>query len=277
MTTSALTVLGAIAIAVVSAHPQQQGTGVPTTFDVASVRQNQDRSARTMIDLRGLRGGTLTLRAVTLGEAIRLSQGWGGRDVLNYQVFGGPSWINEATFDIVAKFEAGTEGPANPALPPRVAQMLRNLLAERFALRVREELRDVPIFALVPAHGDGRRGPSIAPSTTVCEPAAADPREGRCVLQSGPQGLSGRGVDLDQLVKMLRFVRGVGRPVVDHTGWTGLFDFSLNFPQLLDPLSNPGAITVFQALEDQLGLKLEPRTAPYRVFVVDGADMPSAN
>ena len=50
MTTSALTVLGAIAIAVVSAHPQQQGTGVPTTFDVASVRQNQDRSARTMID-----------------------------------------------------------------------------------------------------------------------------------------------------------------------------------------------------------------------------------
>ena len=230
-----------------------------------------------MMDLRGLRGGTLTLRAVTLGEVIRLSQGWGGRDLLNYQVFGGPSWINEAIFDIVAKFEARTEGPANPALPPRVAQMLRNLLAERFALRVREERRDVPIFALVPARSDGRRGPSIAPSATVCDPAAANPPEGRCVLQSGPGGLRGQAVELDQLVKMLQYVRGVGRPVVDYTGWTGLFDFSLNFPQLADPLSNPGAVTVFQALEDQLGLKLEPRTAPFRVFVVDRAEMPSAN
>jgi len=274
---SALTVLGVIAITVGSVRSQQQDASVGATFDVASVRQNQDRSARTMMDLRGLRGGTLTLRAVTLAEVIRLSQGWGGRDLLNYQVFGGPSWINEAIFDIVAKFEAGTEGPANPALPPRVAQMLRNLLAERFALRVREERRDVAIFALVPARSDGRRGPSIAPSTTVCDPAAANPPEGRCVLQSGPGGLRGQGIELDQLVKMLQYVRGVGRPVVDDTGWTGLFNFSLNFAQLADPLSNPGAVTVFQALEDQLGLKLEPRTAPFRVFVVDRAEMPSAN
>jgi uncharacterized protein (TIGR03435 family) len=263
----------------ISAHLRQdQGGRDQSTFDVSSIRQNTDLNARTNFDMRGVPGGTVNITAVTLGEVIRLA--WGGLRVLRpYQVIGGPAWMNEVRFNIAAKFHAIDEKstPSNDrfAPPDRVAQMLRNLLKERFALRVREERRNLPVYVLLPVRSD-RRGPSIAASTVTCD-GSVQPANGECILRSGPEGFSGQGVGLDQLVDILPYVSSVGRPVVDRTGWTGRFDFSLNFSQVFNPLGSPNAISIFTALKDQLGLKLEPGSEPYPVIVIEHADMPTPN
>jgi len=169
-----------------------------------------------------------------------------------------PSW------DIVAK----AEGDAVLA-PAEFRQMLQSLLADRFQLKVHSEMRETPVFALVVSKG----GPKFK---------ASDPNDD----SRGIQGMNGRNnvvtlpnATMTDLVEALRNAL-LDRPVVDKTGLTGTYNIKLNYtPNFSANRENPdlGDITVFHALEEQLGLKLEARKEPLEVLVVDHVERPSGN
>ena len=141
------------------------------------------------------------------------------------------------------------------------------------------EQRDWPIYALVLARGDGAFGPKLADSTLDCSPDAPPRADGlKCGVTSGRgEGPIFRGMPMSGLVTYLNISPAVDRLVRDMTGLTGRYDYQLTFTQPLvvgsgGIVPNPDADsgpTVFTAIEEQLGLKLEPRTAPVDVLVVE--------
>jgi uncharacterized protein (TIGR03435 family) len=188
-----------------------------------------------------------------------------------------------ARFDIQAK--PPDDMPAGQQL-----LMLRSLLAARFGLRVRHEKRDVPVYALVVMR-QGRLGPDIRASGADCDAFmklrrerkdAEEPRDvyGDPVCTRSydfdtprPRALKMRDAGpVDELVRRLQGM--VDRPVVDATGLTGNFDWVLSFSNDLTDAESP---TVFQALQDRLGLKLENRTGPVEVLVIDSVQRPTEN
>jgi uncharacterized protein (TIGR03435 family) len=166
--------------------------------------------------------------------------------------------------------------------------MLRALLADRFGLRVHTETRQDDGFALVTARTDGRLGPGLRRTQITCAilesvaPTTARADLPACALQRGfANGLttaSLRGATLDRLALLLQ--SATGRSVVDRTGLAGGFDIDLEWASddaLLasrEPDSRPGIVT---AVQDQLGLKLEPSRAPLEVLIIDAVERPTAN
>jgi uncharacterized protein (TIGR03435 family) len=180
--------------------------------------------------------------------------------------------------------------------------MLQSLIEERFQLKTHREMKDLPLFALVPNRG----GVSLPPPREgVCVDAAADaaiewaggrmaaPGElqaakGRCgsaIVALGPGGAQLRGgkIAMSELVRMLSTL--VGRPVIDKTGMTALFDVQLDFvpdettPAMPPPPPGSGiaGVSIARALQEQLGLRLESMKGPVEMIVVDQAERPAAN
>ena len=187
---------------------------------------------------------------------------------------GGPSWINSEFYFVEAK----TERAASPAAMR--GPMLQALLEERFHLKVHRETREVPVYALTVT----KKGPKLHPTLAgSCGSAAFAPCRSYQVLPG--KGLNGRmadwyGMSLDEFVKILPMC-GVDRPVINRTGIAGTFDFHLEFAaagtapeQHRDDgdLSGPIAPSVADALEDQLGLKLESKKVSVDFLVVDKAE-----
>lgn len=128
------------------------------------------------------------------------------------------------------------------------------------------------------ARKDGSFGPDLQRSTIDCSPGAPAPPPGiKCGVSSEGQALVGRGVTMTNLITFLTISPAVGRLVQDHTGLTGMFDIRLEFvrPFVLGPggaVPNPdvdSGPTIFTALQEQLGLRLEPRRAPLDVLVLE--------
>jgi uncharacterized protein (TIGR03435 family) len=165
--------------------------------------------------------------------------------------------------------------------------MLRTLLVDRFGLKYHVETKDVDAYALVPARGDGKFGPKLVKWEGTCngkEPPPAQPNSTgpRCAAFFRPPGLVMRGVTMAVLANMLSAqITNLGRPVVDKTGLSGEFDFDLE--TTFAPLApNAGAAdtaapSVFVALQEQLGLKLEPTRTGVKVLIVDSAQRPTEN
>jgi len=161
--------------------------------------------------------------------------------------------------------------------------MLRALLADRFKLVVHKEVRPMPAFALVLARADGRTGPQLRRTDPCVARPGPDARPSaglRCGgFSVGNGSLKGTGVTMAQLAAELPSATD-GRQVIDRTNLTGSFDITLTWNA--DAL-HPGAAavqdtaSVFAALQEQLGVKLEPITAPIEVIVVDRAERPAAN
>jgi uncharacterized protein (TIGR03435 family) len=206
---------------------------------------------------------------------------------------GGPPWIDTDGFDVLAKAEGVVE-------QPQMQSMLRALLADRFKLRAQMAQRQRPIYALVRT---GTASPGLRPSEG-CVPfggrgtpdGGAEPR--RTLPDGRPlppcAGASGRGRVSDRSLTMTQLVTRLGpyvdRIVVDRTGLTGTFDIELLFTPdrgLGGPGLPPGAPgrapapadgpSLFTALVEQLGLKLEPQTGAVDVLVVDHAEPPAEN
>lgn len=199
---------------------------------------------------------------------------------------------------------AGGGGP-NP-----VQLMLRGLLAERFKLKVHSETRELPVYALVPARPDGRLGPQLRPAAVDCAamfagrgrgapggggPPTAPPgplatgERPQCGLRIGPGSFSGGSVSMAQLATSLSgFVQ---RVVLDRTGLTGDYDLDLSYtpdqtPQGLGPAVpppgapplppiDPNGPSIFTAVQEQLGLKLESQRGPVAVLVIDSVEPPT--
>jgi uncharacterized protein (TIGR03435 family) len=251
-------------------------------FDVASIKSNVSTQD----------GGTLTVRtgvfrAVNVTLRSLIATAFGDRQVLfNDQLIGGPSWVASDRFDITAKTEVG--GPQDlKQLPP----FIRTLLEDRFSLKTHWEQRQLPIYVLVVARGDGRLGPQFRRSLIDCAAqrqatrrgaalAASPPGRPACGVRIGPGTLSAGDLTLPILVRMLSST--VERVVLDRTALTGTFDVELQWaPDRMAPGDAVSASplderpSIFTAVQEQLGLRLESTKEAMDVLVIDQATHPT--
>jgi bla regulator protein blaR1 len=255
-------------------------------FDVASIKRNIGDAQKAFVLQRFLPGGGFEGFNVTLGSVIRLAYG-----LQDFQMVGGPKWVDTDRFDIQVRAPQGATGSEAP-------RRLQSLLAERFALKAHREKRDHPIYALVLARADRSLGPRLRRSKfdpeKIKEEEARLSRENpatftplQCGLAEGRR-LGSCGSAMETLAT--RFPMYVGRIVVDRTGLTGLYQYDLRFSDAPVPGAGPGggfpfpakpadpdAPSLFTALEEQLGLKLVPQTAQIEVLVIDQVAPPKPN
>ena len=223
-------------------------------FEVADVHAcppSWIAAARTRIS-----GNRFELRNATMLDLVRIA--W---NVDADKVIGGPVWLEKDRFDVLA------EMPPNTPADTRRA-MLRALLEERFALHSHTDTRDFPAYALAAG-----RKPLLEKAGTSDEAGCASSRPGDSVA------FACRGMTMAAFVNALPGMRGASGylfnyPVVEHTGLAGAWNFTLHWsPRLAGQAAPTGEIvTVFEALDKQLGLKLELTTIPEPVVVVDNAN-----
>jgi uncharacterized protein (TIGR03435 family) len=199
----------------------------------------------------GTRGRTYTATNMPLRMIIANAYGI----QLEGRLEGGPGWDNTER-DITATL------PANASVR-EVPLMLQALLAERFQLVVRTEVRQAPGYALVLARADGRPVPQSQPGEDpVCQTQVDD-------------AIRGRGQPLSSLARMLPVF--AKQPVVDRTGITGGFDFVLAIPPQTTAVGTDAGGGVFTALQEQFGLKLESTQLPINVVTIESIEHPTAN
>ena len=247
-------------------------------FEVASVRLNTSNTAE-----QSMRGEFPRLTITNYPLRVLILRAY---ELQPFQIVGGPAWLDSDRWDILAK------APDNA--PPAAARlMIQRLLEERFKLVARIETRELPIYALVPAQGDGRLGPRLRRRNLDCDaleaargrgngqsPVAGATQPPPCGAGGGSPGvLFGRGWTMERLARGLS--GEAGRAVEDRTGLSGWFDFDLEFTPTFGspdasalPSERP---SLFTALQEQLGLKLEPRRGPVEVFVIESAERPTEN
>jgi uncharacterized protein (TIGR03435 family) len=265
---------------------------VSMRFEAASVRQNTSRDARPNVDATP---GRFTATAVTLRELIGIAYSVAGSLLRDEQIIGGPDWLDTDRFDIVA-----TGGPTDPnirpapgAVSPRegpalntMQAMLRQLLRDRFGLSTRSEQRDLPIYSLIRARPD-RLGEQLRQFDGDCaKEANVEPNPAGAACGGfkflGRGHLVARAVTIRMLVSMLANLPDVGRIVQDRTGLNGNFDLELSWTPAAvsreqSNTSPPVAPSLFTALDEQLGLELEPSRGPVEVLVIDAVERPTPN
>ena len=261
-------------------------------FEVASVRQNTADDGKVMIGIQP--GGRFSAVNVPLWDLIRQAYA-----VQRTQIVGPPDWTETARYDITAKAE-GDIPRAGPGAPPGPLNfMLQDLLQDRFKLRVHRETREMPIYAVMLARSDRRFGVGLRASTVDCAavmrgrggrvgPPPGPPPPGErplCGMRIAPNQLLAGGVPLAQLTQMLsQFTQ---RIVIDRTELEGNFDIELTFtPERLPqgppppgapplPSIDPNGPSLFTAVQEQLGLRLESERAPVEVLVIDHVERPT--
>jgi uncharacterized protein (TIGR03435 family) len=196
-------------------------------------------------------------------------------NVKDFQLDGGPSWVRSDRYEVDARADG-------PSTFEQMRPMLQSLLADRFKLTLRRETRQLPVYDLRPDRG----GLKIMPM-----------KEGGCLpagqaIPFGPLNTCGGvrrqrahdrhvleaiGIPMTKLVELLS--DDVGRVVIDNTGFTNLFSVRLEFaPVALQVAPADSSVPpLFDALQEQLGLRLEPGRAPVEVLVIDRVERPSPN
>ena len=295
--TSPWAVTGAVAaiasVLTLAAMAQAPATSEPQpSFEVASVRPNTSGDNRT--SSQTLPGGRYTGINIPVRSLIINSY-----NLQPQQLIGAPDWISSERFDIVAKAEREFEPPESRDTPSQLQLMLQSLLAERFKLKVHREPREMDVYALVPLRQDGRLGPELKPSTTDCDAIRAARRKGgsppeppkpgerlQCGAWVGAGELNAGGQPLLELVSLLSST--VGRSVVDRTGLKGTYDIHLKWtPDFVRQRPagetvringiefDPSGPSIFTALQEQLGLKLESERGTVEALVIDHIERPS--
>ena len=225
----------------------------PPEFEVASVKRDL---SETGVDRVRISKGDVVIQNVSLKRLI--SMAYGIPDSREY-LLSGPDWLDSERFDISAKYPPET--PDEGVLP-----MLQKLLGERFGLAVHHETRQISGYALVV----GKGGPKLHPA------AKPDPLPMFRALPGHASGASASMPDLADRLSRAPFQ--LDRPVVDFTGLTGRFDLTLEWSPVDASGENAAGPSVFTAIEEQLGLRLEPRKMPLEVLVVDRANrVPAEN
>jgi len=223
----------------------QDGTGPGPQFEVASIKPGAP-GARGPTIYNPTRG-RFAIDSITTKALIAYAY-----DARDFQVSGGPSWIGSEEYNIVAK-------PQGEASNERILAMARRLLAERFNLTLHHESKEMPVLALTGSKGGARLHPSDA--------------TGGPEVRGGRGRLIARRVTMGMLAAQLAG-RVLGRAVLDRTGIAGEFDVDLAWTP--DESPDPGA-SIFTALQEQLGLKLETQKGVVDVLVIDHVERPSAN
>jgi len=196
-------------------------------------------------------------------------------DVSPQVISGGPAWVESERYEIIAK----APGDVRPNLDEQMA-MLRALLAERFKLTYHREQKQMSIYALVVAKG----GSKLKESAFDPDAAPQGPPLLAFVVSPSYLSLPARYVSMDEFTSLLKR-SALERPVVNETGLTGRYDFDLEFcidetlfgGALGKAPENPTRPSLFAALQEQLGLKLDATRGPVQAFVIDHAEHASAN
>jgi uncharacterized protein (TIGR03435 family) len=269
-----LLITAAAAVALFSAPLR----GQDPQFEVASIKptKTQDTSLLIFYPRR------LSVTNSRLPGLIR-----GAYRLQDDQLVGGPSWINSDAFDIEARATCNVSSE-------QLMLMLRTLLAERFHLRLRHETKELPIYVLTMSRVDAQLGPKLkrssgsgcvrpplpgeAPKATPSDPAAPT-----CGLYSPLGHWIGRATTIDTLAAQLS-MQSLHRVVINRTELTGTFDLDLQWADLaflFAPQASPNdpplvdGPSLFTALEEQLGLKLESTKGPVDVLVIDHVEHPT--
>lgn len=242
-------------------------------FDVVSVKPN-----RSPVNAYGGFVPTgFEAVAATTQQLISLAYG-----VSVTQILDAPSWIRSEFYDVTAR-----TGRSTPATPPQMTGMLQRLLADRFKLLVHREQREAPVYALLIAHSDGRLGSGLQVAPLDCDSRAAKAPPGTrglaiCGIDREPGMSAGRTMTIAQLSGVLGSI--VGRQVVNRTGLEGNYDWDLSWtptPGEPGPRSEPAAagdgISIFSAVQEQLGLKLESDRGVIDALVIDRIERPTSN
>ena len=238
------------------------------TFDVATIKPND--SGATSLQGLGFGGRNFIARATSLDDLISFAY-----EVQKKQIIGAPDWADRDRYDISAVPDV--------AGAPNVTQMrtmLKKLIADRFALKYHTEKREMSAFVLTVAKG----GPKLKPTETK----ANGPGFG---LRAQPGGILIPVINSTMNEFAGAFLQGLvlDRPVVDQTGLTGNYDFSFTFtpddtmfnghppPQPAKTDTTEVAPSLFEAMQQQLGLKLEAQKTNVPVIAIDHVDKPTAN
>jgi uncharacterized protein (TIGR03435 family) len=277
---AAMTVLTLpVVVGVMSPVGQVRGESAPR-FEVASIKLNT--TTTTPLNVAFLRttgaGNAKNGRFWMLGDIgatplsvlIQLAY-----NVNDFQLDGGPTWVRSDRYEVNARAEG-------PATFEQMLPMLQSLLADRFKLTLRRETRQLPVYNLMPAK-DGlkiaatKEGSCVTPEQAVpFGPLSC----GGVRKQLGPQRqvFEVAGIPMAKLIELLS--DEVGRVVVDKTAFTDRFSFRLEFAPVgglqIAP-SDSSAPSLFAALQEQLGLKLEPARGPVEVLVIESVERPTPN
>jgi uncharacterized protein (TIGR03435 family) len=252
-------------------------------FDVVSVKPNKSNSGmvRVMGKPDGYAASNVSLKMLIQGA-------YGIREDL---ISGAPSWADSARFDIDAKV-AGSDVDALKKLTPEQRRLiLRPLLADRFKLKVHLETKQLPVYDLVLAK-DGSKLKEANPGNTYANGIKGPDGVSRGgMMRVGPGQLTAQAVPMTNLANMLS--QQLHRTVLDKTGLTGKYDLDLNWtpdqgsdPMFKGPESgqhssdaapDSSGPSIFTALQEQLGLKLQSAKGPVETLVIDHVEMPSEN
>jgi uncharacterized protein (TIGR03435 family) len=281
-----------------AAKPQAQSSVRPS-FEVASVKLNpncakghgfSDASSPGSLNLTCASLARLVQRAYVTFASAKMNP-------VHLQVIGGPRWMDSEQFDIAAK------APGDPPQGQMYGPMLQVLLEDRFHLKLHGESRELPVYNLMVASGGIKIQPMKEGGCTAMDVhnPPPPPAPGQSPAEScgnfsmrranGLNILDGYGFSISGFGSVVSGML-LDRPVIDKTGVTGTFDIHLEFapdvtmPSIGPPrgsVDNPGTPStdngpsIFTAMQEQLGLKLEPAKGPVEVIVIDHSEYPSAN
>ena len=259
-------------------------------FETASIKPSQLRNGQA-----SLAGGRLVMPYATLRELVTFAYPrQDGRVRSESEIVGGPTWMNADHFELVAKAEgpglgidAGNTSAAAATSAElqginRVRLMLRSLLADRFKLTAHNELREAAVYTLLMDRNDRKPGPQLKAIQIDCVALRAAGNAGICggFRMASPGHLTGHAATIPLLAAFLEVP--VSRIVIDRTGLQGTFDLELQWtpdqpqrPGVEAPAADPGGVSIYTAVREQLGLKLESTRAPVDVLVIDRADRPT--
>jgi uncharacterized protein (TIGR03435 family) len=288
--------------------PQGPPVDPNAQFEVASIKDadgSGNAGSRMMMGRGRFEAVNVPVRLL-IRQALRLP---------DYQIAGEPDWTATTRYSVIAK-------PPDGSLPNAMSTMLANLLRDRFKLTTHTETRELPIFNLVVARDDRRLGPDVKESAADCQAMIAARRGGAArgggadasgrggppapgaplpppppfdpsapptcgSFRMGPASGGASGQSMAQLAQLLS--GQTGRPVIDRTGLTSLYDFSLKFardaglpsgpfgpppPGAQPPAVDPDLPNIFTAVQEQLGLKLNSGRGPFEVTVIDRIEKP---
>ena len=252
----------------VNAQTQQK-----PAFEVASVRPDVSGSHPRSIQYSA--GGRFTASNIPLRALIEEAYG-----IRAFQLSGGSDWVNSDQFSVTAKAEGN-------ASKDQVRAMLQTLLADRFQLVLRRESKEVNVYVLGLAKGGPKLKEVTLDETNLTHEASPFATAGGGGMRFGGIGrLAGVKASMPQLVAMLSDIKLNGasildRPVLDRTGLTGVYDFKLEWSgeeQSSDGSApNAAGASIFTAVQQQLGLKLESTKAAVELFMIEQAGKPTEN
>jgi uncharacterized protein (TIGR03435 family) len=248
------------------ATPRLMGTdGKPIEFDVVSVKPNHTGAVRMDIGSAPM-SDALTITNMPPENIIQ----WAFGIFLSDQIVGLPDWTLQERYDVEAKVSNADIAAYRKVIDPiQRAPMLQKILIDRFGLKFHYETKDLSVYALTV----GKNGPRL----TEIQPAI-----GPNGMKEGGGRQRGRGLYISMGQPMKPFINELTvqlkNPVVDRTGLTGFYNYTLHWtPDDGTPAAADDGLSIFTAIQEQLGLKLERVKAPIQVLVIDHIERPSSN